>query len=92
MKTYPYRAFANNARFFFEYLKFSYSHIYANTTAKETHKITKIIGIQMGAVTHHQDQAIIPVNFNTRKTRNNRVVWSDMSTFIFYQPHSGYTK
>lgn len=32
-----------------------------------------MIGIQSGAVTHHQDQSIKFVSFNTRKIRNNTV-------------------
>jgi hypothetical protein len=30
-------------------------------------------GIHSGDVTHHQDQVITPVNFNTRKTINRTV-------------------
>ena len=30
-------------------------------------------GIQIGAVTHHHDQSIVPTSFSTRKTRNNAV-------------------
>ena len=30
-------------------------------------------GIQIGLVTHHHDQSMLPVNFNTRNTRNNTV-------------------
>lgn len=35
---------------------------------------TKINGIQRGDNTHHQDQSILPVNFNTMKINNNGVV------------------
>jgi len=32
--------------------------------------ITNNIGIHKGEVTHHQDQLINPVSFNTRKIKN----------------------
>lgn len=32
-----------------------------------------VIGIHIGAVTHHHDQSIVSVNFNTKKIRNRTV-------------------
>ena len=32
-----------------------------------------MIGIQIGEVTHHQDQSILLVNFNTKKIKNSTV-------------------
>lgn len=42
---------------------------YKNTAIKRT-KITIIVGIHKGAVTHHHDQVIFPNNFKIRNTIN----------------------
>lgn len=47
--------------------------IIATTNATTKHPITTAIGIQRGAVTHHQDQVITFVSLRTRNTRNKRL-------------------
>lgn len=43
------------------------SNITTNNIIKKTEAI-KASGIQRGEVTHHQDQSMFPVSFNTKKT------------------------
>ena len=44
-----------------------------NKNADKNKTINIENGIQIGEVTHHQDQLIVLVSFNTRKMRNNTV-------------------
>lgn len=52
-------------------------------------------GIQIGAVTHHQDQSITPHNFNTRNTTNKIVPrpipLPSIFTFIYTFPRNQIT-
>ena len=42
-------------------------------------------GIQRGEVTHHQDQSIFPVSFNTKNTTNRTAVkLSPLPVFDFF--------